>query len=174
MGLAMVGVLVSYAFDGHTVTEGNRLLTSAVDVVHVAAAAVWVGGVVITVALMWLHIRAGETADVLDLALRFSVVAAVALAVAGVAGSALAVIILDSPAELWSTTWGRILIVKIEAVVSAAALAGYNHFVVLPWLHEDPFDEERAASVRNRVTVEAAILVGVVVVTALLIGASTA
>lgn len=46
--LAAFGVLalvVSFAFDGHTVSEGPRVVHAAVNSVHVGAAAVWAGGI---------------------------------------------------------------------------------------------------------------------------------
>jgi putative copper export protein/methionine-rich copper-binding protein CopC len=41
----VLALLVSFAFDGHTVSEGPRVVHAAVNSVHVGAAAVWTGGV---------------------------------------------------------------------------------------------------------------------------------
>ncbi|NND03816.1 MAG: copper resistance protein CopC/CopD, partial [Acidimicrobiia bacterium] len=96
-----LAVLASFLFDGHTVSKGHRLFTSLVDVVHVAGAAVWVGGVIMLASVLWRRHRRDHELRALQLAVRFSVVASGALAVVGVAGLILAYIVLDSPAELW-------------------------------------------------------------------------
>ncbi len=46
IGVGVVAVLVSFWFDGHTVSRGFRPLHAAVNTVHVGAGSVWVGGVV--------------------------------------------------------------------------------------------------------------------------------
>lgn len=173
MVLAVLGLLLSYTFDGHTVSEGNRWFTGLVDTVHVAAGAVWVGGVFALAWVLWSRHRRGVQLRALELAVRFSVIAGAALVVAGLAGSVLAVIILDSPAELWSTPWGRLLAIKFLAVGTAAALGAFNHFMVIPWMNDDPNDETRSIWLRNMVTGEATVLGLVVAVTAFLVGAAS-
>lgn len=173
MSLGILGLLVSYTFDGHTVTEGSRWLTGLVDVVHVAAGAVWVGGVFGLAWILWGRSRRGVRLRALELAVRFSVIAATALAAAGLAGTVLAIIILDSPSELWSTAWGRLLIAKFLAVAAAAGLGAFNHLMVIPWMNDSPDDESRSIQLRNIVTGEAAILGIMVVITAFLVDAAS-
>lgn len=112
-------------------------------------------------------LRAGE------LAIRFSTVAAVALVVVAVAGTMLTFSILDSPGELVSTGFGRLLIVKVVAVAAAAALGGYNFRYVIPQLVESPNDGEASELLRATVRIEAWILVAVVGITAALVAAGT-
>ena len=88
------------------------------------------------------------------MALRFSRVASVALASVAVAGTALAIAILDSPSELFTTSWGRLLIVKVLAVAIAAGIGAYNHFVTVPMLDRDPADGEAANRLRRLVRIE--------------------
>ena len=115
---------------------------------------------------------AGRSLDAAELVIRFSSVATVALAAVGIAGVILAWSILDSVTELLSTAWGRILLVKLAAVGTAAAVGGYNHFVVLPQLTGG---NEQAASelVRRTSLFEAVVLVGVVALTAILVGSAS-
>lgn len=175
--LVAVGVfaaLLSYVFDGHTVTEGIRLLTGLVDIAHVAAAAVWAGGLVMMVHVVWLRHRSGADVRALQLAVRFSVVAAVALVIAGMAGVVLAAIILDSVDELWSTPWGRFLLAKVAIVAAAAAAGGYNHKVLIPrMMNRPPNDPQSDAEFRRAVSIEGAAIGLVVVLTALLVGAAS-
>lgn len=166
-------LLASFTFDGHTVTEGNRWITGAVDMVHVVAGSIWAGGVVAFAVVLWRRHRRSHRLNALELAVRFSVIAGAALAAAGVAGTVLAAIILDSVSELWTTPWGQLLIAKFIAVAAAASLGTYNHFVVIPWLHDHPADDTRSIKLRNTATAEAALLVIVVTITAFLVGAAS-
>ncbi len=170
-----LAILVSYAFDGHTVTEGNRALISVSSVVHVAAGAVWVGGIVMLAVVVRRRRgrRASARAGTVELAARFSVLATVALVVVGLFGVLLAGIVLDSPSQLWDSSWGRLLLVKVALVAIAAGAGAYNHFRMVPALREHADDAaliDRFASVLRG---EAVALVGVVIVTGLLVGAST-
>lgn len=171
--VAVLVLLASFTFDGHTVTEGNRFVTAAVDMVHVVAASIWAGGVVAFAVVLWRRYRRGEPLNGLEMALRFSVIAGAALAVAGVAGTVLAAIILDSVSELWTTPWGRLLMAKTAAVVAAASLGSFNHFVVIPWMNAHPDDDARSVRIRNTATGEAILLIVVIAVTAFLVGASS-
>ncbi len=166
-------LILSYLFDGHTVTKGDRLLTGLIDVVHVAAGAVWAGGVIMLVAVLWRRHLRGDDMRALQLAVRFSVVASVALFGVAVAGTALAVIVLDSPSELWSTPWGRLLMAKLVVVGVAAAGGGYNHQVVIPEMNEVGDSDALASHFRTVVSIEAAALLLVIVITAFLVGAAS-
>ncbi|MEZ5227791.1 MAG: CopD family protein [Acidimicrobiales bacterium] len=168
-----VAVVAAHLFDGHTVVKGHRFWTGLVDVVHVAAGAVWVGGVVMLAAVLWRRHRHGRRLRALHLALRFSVVATIALVAVAVAGLALTVIVLDAPSGLWSTQWGRTLMVKTVLVAFAAAGGAYNHRVLIPELSATPDDPELVARFRTVVTFEAVALAAVVAATAVLTGATS-
>jgi copper transport protein len=173
---AVVGaaaVVVAHSFDGHTVTEGSRLLTAVADVIHVAAGAVWAGGVVMLAAVLTDRRRRGRDLDALALAVRFSVVASVAVVAAGVAGVALTVTVLDAPSQLWSSDWGRTLMAKTVLVLIAGCFGAYNHRVVIPALEATPHDSALARHFRSTVTAEAVVLAVVVAAAAVLMGAAT-
>lgn len=169
----VLALVVSFAFDGHTVTEGNRWITGAVDMIHVVAASIWAGGVVALSLVLWRRHRRAEQADGLELALRFSTIAGAGLALAGIAGVALTAIILEQVSQVWTTPWGRLLIAKTLVVASAAAVGAYNHFVVIPQMHEVPDDGAQSFGLRKTVTAEAILLISVIALTAVLIGASS-
>ena len=171
--LGAIAVVAAHLFDGHTVTKGDRIWTAVADVVHVAGGAVWAGGVLMLATILWRGHRHGRELRALQLAIRFSVVATIAIVAVGVAGLALTVIVLDSPSELWATEWGRTLIVKTLFVGAAAAAGGYNHKVLIPQLQRTPDDPILAHRFRSIVTGEAAALVVVLSVTALLMGAAS-
>ena len=171
--LGAVALVVAYLFDGHTVTEGHRFWTALADIVHVTGGAVWAGGVLVLAAVLWRRHRSGRELRALQLGLRFSVVATVALVAVGVAGIALTVIVLDSPSELWATEWGRTLLAKTFFVATAAAAGGYNHRVLIPRLERSPDDPVLGHRFRMVITGEAAALVAVLVATAFLMGAAS-
>mgnify|MGYP001827169591 CR=1 FL=1 len=173
--VAFVGVglaVVSFWFDGHTVTKGFRVLHAFANSVHVIAGSVWVGGVVTMAIVLWSRHRAGRPSDALGLVVRFSTGASVALGAVVAAGLVMAIAILDSFGELTSTQWGQTLLLKTAAATVAMAAGAYNHFVLLPALERDPDDDVLHRSVRSTVTAEAIMLGFVVVVTAWLVVAA--
>ena len=166
-------LLFGYLFDGHTVTEGNRLITATSDLVHVLAAAVWVGGVLMLVSVLRRRHRAEEDLRALYLATRFSVVAAIALVTAGMSGAFLAWVVLDAPSQLWSTPWGRLLVAKTALVVMAAGIGAYNHFVLIPAMEAPAATGHPDRRFRRAVSAEALMLCAVVATTAFLVGAAS-
>lgn len=172
VGIAVVAA--SFLFDGHTVSEGNRIFTGVVDIVHVVAGAVWAGGLVSLAQVIWRRHRRGDDSRALQLAVRFSVVAAIALVVAGVAGSVLAVIILDSVSDLWGTTWGQVLMLKTMLVGLAGAAGLYNHRVLIPKMATaQAGNAEAEIEFRRAVSFEGLVIASVVVATAVLVAASS-
>jgi copper transport protein len=167
--LGAVAVVVSFAFDGHTVSRGIRILHAAASIVHVAAAAVWVGGVVALAIMLWGRHRRSEPSDAAAVFVRYSSVATVALVAVAAAGVVMALQILDAPSEILDSEWGRTLAIKLGAVAVAASLGAYNHLVLRPVLAADPDNERAAASARSVLTSEAIVLGFVVVVTAFLV-----
>ena len=123
--------------------------------------------------VLWRRHRQGRPSRAAQLALRFSVVATLAIVAVGVAGVVLAVIILDSPSELWGTDWGRLLIAKTVFVLAAAAAGAYNHRVLIPQMSHDPDSPELSARFRSVITAEATALLIVLVLTAFLVGAAS-
>ncbi|NNE73446.1 MAG: CopD family protein, partial [Acidimicrobiales bacterium] len=166
-------LVVSFWFDGHTASEGPRIVHAAVNSVHVVAAAVWAGGVVALLAVVVGRRRGGEATRAAELVVRFSSVAAVALASVVVAGVVMAVFVLDSFGELTSTEWGKLLLLKTAAVGIAALLGAHNHFRLRPRFEAAPDDTRLETELRTNLIVEAVALTFVVVTTAWLVGAAT-
>ena len=173
---AFVGVgliVVSFWFDGHTVTKGFRPLHAVVNSVHLVAGSIWIGGIVLMAALIWKRSRAGRPTRAAELAVRFSPLATVSLVAVAVAGLLMTVFVMDSFGELFSTAWGQILLLKVAAVGLAAVGGAYNHFRLVPALDAHPDDPALLDRVRATVTAEAILLVFVVIVTAALVAAAS-
>ena len=173
-GLAGIALaLAAYWFDGHTVSRGPWIVHAAVNLVHVAAASVWVGGVFAMTLLAWMRRRRRAEIGLAEMVVRFSTIAAVSLAALSVAGLVMAWLVLDSPGDLFATSWGQVLLVKVGAVAIAAGLGGYNHFVLRPALETRPDDPDVAAHLRGSLLIESAVMLAVVVITAVLVASST-
>jgi copper transport protein len=162
--------IVSPAVVGHSRAFSPQWLVVATDVLHVAAGAVWLGGLAgLALSLPALAGRSRAAAQTLA---RFSSLAAGNLLVLVASGSFLAWRIVGSWADLFGTTYGRLLIAKVMVAALAVGIAGWNRFALLPRVDraEDNADRRKAAdAIRSTIAVEAAVLVAVLLVTGFLV-----
>ena len=170
-GLALV--IGAYWFDGHTVSRGSWIVHAAVNLVHVVAASVWVGGVFAMTLLAWTRRRRRVDTGLAEMVVRFSTIAAISLAALTVAGVTMAWLVLDSFGDVVSTDWGRVLLLKVGVVAVAAGLGGYNHFVLRPAFEVSPDDPDVVARLRRSLLIESSAMVAVIVITAVLVASST-
>ncbi|GAA4718929.1 copper transport protein [Promicromonospora umidemergens] len=172
------GVLVGagHVLGGHSNTAEPRWLVVSADVAHLAAAATWVGGVVAMWILLRRRSRDGRALDAALIGARFSVVAAVAVAVVGAAGVVLAVEIVDRPEQLWESAWGILLLAKVGVVLVVGAIGAYSHFRVVPRLESRRFRQRSARKagnlLRRSAIRETSLMVVIVLITAWLVAAS--
>lgn len=171
--LGTAAVTMSYLFDGHTVTASPGFIVKLSDLVHIAGAGVWLGGVLMLSWVLTGRHRKGMPLRAGELAVRFSRVAGAALGAVGIAGLILTWAILDTPSELVSTPWGQLLVLKVAAVSVAASIGAYNHRYVVPRLELDTGDATAGDELRRTVRIEGIVLISVVVVTAILVGLSS-
>ncbi len=85
------------------------MLAPLVDLAHAASAAVWFGGLL---ALAFVVPRAADERERRALARRFSTIALLAVIVLGLTGLGRALTELSAVSQLWSTSYGRALLVK--------------------------------------------------------------
>lgn len=117
---AAVALLATFALAGHAATGPWSGLAVVVDVVHLAAAAVWIGGLAVLAGVV---LRGGvEVPVVVVAARRFSTVAFGAVAVVALTGAVQAWRQVSTPAALTSTTYGRLLVVKVGLVAVVVVL----------------------------------------------------
>lgn len=166
-------ILVSFWFDGHTVSKGIRPVHAVVNTIHVGSGAVWAGGIVAMASTMWWRSCRGVPTRAAELVVRFSHIATAALVGVFAAGVLMAITVLDSVGELTSTEWGQILLLKMAAVALASCFGAYNHFRLRPALAAAPDDPDLAARLRSILTAEAIVLTFVVIVTAWLVAAAS-
>jgi copper transport protein len=123
-GLFAVGVVVATAATGHAVAGTWPALAVVVTAVHVAAMAVWLGGLV---ALLLVVLRpADEDEGFADAVRRFSRVAFAAVAALVITGILQTVRELGSPTALVDTVYGRLLMAKLTFFVIVLGAAGVS------------------------------------------------
>ena len=166
-------LVLSFSFDGHTVSRGFPPLHAMVNIVHVTAASVWAGSVIVVAALIVHRIRSGRPSDVLMLALRLSSISTISLGALFIAGVLLSIIVVNSFDDLLETEWGLTLLLKVAAVAVSLSFAVYNRFTLLPRLQAAPADPGRRVAVRATLTAEAIVMVLIIVSTAWLVAAPT-
>lgn len=130
--------LGAVALSGHAAAASPRAVAVIADWIHLAAAAVWLGGIVV-LALVWgasLRRRPPEvrTALARTVLARFARVALPAFAVVVATGLVSALIELGHPSALWQTGYGRVLLVKIVLVAAIAVVSRPRAFRLRPRL----------------------------------------
>jgi copper transport protein len=126
-----VGLAGGLSLSGHQATETNATwLAQAADWLHLVAASVWVGGLVSLAFLVWPLAPALRR----DAFLGFARLAVALVGVMVLAGAYLALQRLPELTDLWETTYGRLLLVKLAIVGIALTWGAVHHFVVRPRL----------------------------------------
>jgi copper transport protein len=139
---------------GHALDPGRSWIEVPFDILHVAAASVWLGGLV----ALALALRApGVRRDILR---GFSNVAIASVVVLASSGVVRAFSELRTVGQIWSTGYGRTLIVKSGLLLALAAIGWVNRYRLVP----------RAATnvLRRTVAAELALLAVLVAAVALL------
>ena len=126
--LAALLLLPIPSLAGHALDRGRPGYAVVVDVLHVAAASLWLGGLV----ALALALRAGRGGP--ETLRRFSTLALASVLLLAVTGVVRAYTELDSVSQLWSTGYGRLLIVKSVLLVSLAGIGWLNRYRILPHL----------------------------------------
>ena len=121
--------LAGFTIEGHTRATSRRWAMIASDFVHLAAASVWLGGIVALVAAFRTSRDTGKLAAIVR---RFSDSAIVAVGVVAATGVTMAWIILPSVGELTSTGYGLALILKVVLVLIVIALGAFNRYRLVP------------------------------------------
>lgn len=139
---------------GHALDAGRPRIEIVVDLLHVAAASVWIGG------LVALALALRSASDRTAMIRRFSNIALVAAIVLAATGVIRAFAELDSFSQLWSTGYGRVLLVKSGVLTVLVAIGWANRYLLVPRLSVD--------GLRRNIAAELALFVVVVGAVALL------
>lgn len=130
VGIAVI-LASGFSLSGHSASEPNSsAMTVVADWMHLAAASIWIGGLVTLALIGWRQEPDARRRTFL----RFSHLAAFFVGIVLLAGVYLGLLRISAPSELWSTTYGRVLLVKLALVALALAWGAAHHFLVRPRL----------------------------------------
>jgi copper transport protein len=136
---------------GHALDPGRSWIEVPIDFLHVLAAAVWIGGLF---ALALVVPRAGVPAKVFAAAARrFSKLALASLLVIAATGAGRALAELSAVSQLWTTGYGRAILVKTGLFAVLLGLGSVSRSHVLAGVER----------LRNLVLAELVLILGVVV-----------
>ena len=139
---------------GHALDRGRSPIEVVDDIVHVAAASVWLGG------LLALGLALRRSGDHALLMRRFSNIAIVSVVVLAATGVVRALAELDSVSQLWTTGYGEALIVKTALLAGLVGIGWVNRYRLVPRLRE--------VALRRNVAAELVLFGGLLVAVALL------
>jgi copper resistance protein D len=151
---AALGLIGSIAWTGHAGSTAGELgnLHLAADVLHLVAAAAWIGGLVPLALLLKAgrryHLLAWAAFE-LDVVERFSLLGIVSVATLIVSGLINAWILVGSFGGLFATVYGWILMLKLIVFAIMAVLATVNRFRLTPQLALSPASEAQCYALRR-------------------------
>lgn len=159
-GLSL-GLAAGLSLSGHSAVDPPASKWSELaDWVHLSAASLWAGGVVMLLAVFLTAPGLRQQAFV-----AFARLAPALIALLLAAGIYLSVLRLPELDDLWTTGYGHVLIVKLSLVALALAWGGFHHFVVEPRLARPGV----AQRVRGSLAGETAVGLAVLLVAAFLV-----
>ncbi|MFP5330792.1 MAG: copper resistance CopC/CopD family protein, partial [Acidimicrobiia bacterium] len=153
--------ILAWATRSHTATVGGLLGTLA-DAAHLGGASLWLGTLALLVADLWRARKGGGS--MLEPARRYSRWVLRAVIVLAFGGLASTVFVLTTPSDLWTTGYGRILILKVALFAVALMLAAAGRWRALR--------EGRVGLLRRLTTVEVVVVAGIVAASGILAATS--
>ncbi len=164
-GLAAAGAWIALPLTGHAMSVGSRLPWVA-QVAHGVGAGLWIGtlAAVVASALPLARDPLGHS-RIASLVRRFSPLAVAAVATIFLSGVVTAVFYLDGVADLWTTPYGRTLLLKAGLFAATGAAGAYNWRRRTPRLGDAAGTRALLASAR----IELALAVVLLAVTAVLV-----
>jgi copper transport protein len=125
LGAAAAALLVP-ALAGHAGQTSPRGLALPLDWLHLAAGAVWLGGLVGLVVIWKTAGAAGRVATLSIVVPRFSRVAFLSVVILVGSGIGASILHLPTLGSLWQTSYGKALVVKIVLLLAAVLLAAVD------------------------------------------------
>lgn len=166
LDLALLGVLgvaavATWPLTGHPAASPVAGVSVVIDALHLTAAAVWLGGLLMLFAFLLPRANGRELGAILPIWSRWAAAAVGALIFAGVVQ---ALIEVSTPAGLINSSYGRLLLVKVGLAAVVLAVAAYSRRLV-----KSRAAEESPGPLRRIVLVELAITAVVLGVTSVLV-----
>jgi putative copper export protein/methionine-rich copper-binding protein CopC len=123
-------VLITFSVSSHAAAVMGSGWAILADLIHLVAAAIWFGGLVVLALLLWQMRLQRNSADLIALrqtVARFSAIATLAVFFLAVTGIFSSFVQLQAFGQLWTTVYGRVLIAKLVLVAVTMGLALLNH-----------------------------------------------
>jgi copper transport protein len=166
---AAMGAAASAPLTGHAVAQPDGyLLPVVLQGAHVLAAGVWIGGlfVLLVAGIPWAARNARpERCGLAPLVSAFSRLALCGAGLLALTGGATAFLYLNAVADLWGTSYGRVLLVKVAMASGVAAVGFVNWRRVRPRLGDGS-----SGLLRRTAALELAMAAAVLAATAVLVG----
>ncbi|MGF6275930.1 putative copper resistance protein D [Massilia sp. UYP11] len=178
--LAIGVLLYSRSMVSHAGAAGDFTWAVAVDWLHLVLTSIWVGEVIVAGLITLRHApdsAPGSRSDCVAYVEALSCSATVALVGIFATGAISAWRVLERPENLFGNPYGDVLIIKLGLVFFAAALGGFNRFIVMPAvLASLTQSSQRAPDASKRFArilhIEAIVLIAVLVAAAVLTSTS--
>ncbi|GAB3800246.1 copper resistance CopC/CopD family protein [Micromonospora zhanjiangensis] len=127
LAVLLAAGLATWPLAGHAAAAAVPAVSVVVDVVHLAAMAVWLGGLVMLVGFLLRQTDERELGAILPIWSRWAATAVSALVLAGTVQGLLEI---GTPKALLDTTYGRLLLAKIGLLAVALVAAAYARQLV--------------------------------------------
>lgn len=160
LGIVTAGafaMLVAFCWTRYSVAVESPAVAVLVKVGHMAGGGLWVGGLAVLAVLPRLVVRdddAETTAFVLSVVRRFSIVAVAGVTIAVTTGVVIAAWHVPTLDALVATPYGILLSAKVGLVLVAAAMGGFNRFVLHEWIAVSTSEPTDTAILPGMLTVD--------------------
>jgi copper transport protein len=161
LGVLGVAALATWPLTGHPTASPVAGVSVVVDAIHLASMSVWLGGLVMLVGFLLRQADERELGAILPIWSRWAATAVAALIVAG---SVQALIEVASFKALYTSTYGRLILVKITLAAAVIGLAAISREIV-----RNRKPENGPRTLRRMVMAELAVTAVVLGVTAALV-----
>jgi copper transport protein len=178
LGLPPAVAALAISWSGHASSGSDRVIGIGADALHNWATGIWLGGLVVLLALVTTAARRLEREERVRLTarvvVRFSSVAIACVAVLVVTGTYRALAELGALSDLVDTGYGGALLVKLALFALLLVGGAYNRLVLHPRLERaamglDPDDRGAALRLRDSVSAELALAGCLMVAVAVLV-----
>lgn len=171
---AVALIMATRSATGHASADGDWTLREAMDWLHFVSVSAWGGCLLVAVLLVFPKLRWATPMGRARFARRLSRISSIALAGVLASGIYSTLQMLPSVSDLWVSGYGRLLGIKILLVAGMVALGATNHYRWVPRIVADGTADNSmpARQLRKTVTLEALLLLGVLGVTAVLLGSN--
>ncbi|WP_229073119.1 copper resistance protein CopC [Actinoplanes sp. DH11] len=161
LGVLGVAALATWPLTGHPTASPVAGVSVVIDAIHLAAMAVWLGGLVMLFGFLLRQANGRELGAILPIWSRWAATAVAALVFAGVVQALIEVSTLDG---LINSTYGRLILAKVALAAIVIGVAAYSRKLV-----KERAAEESPGPLRRIVAVELAITAVVLGVTSALV-----